>query len=328
MSHYNDVYILGVATYPATLREDGRRLEELVYDTSRRALDHAGINRRQLDNVVLGACDELDGRPISSMLMTAPAGGYLTDEIKVTDCGAMALCLEYARIRSGEFNIGLVASWCKSSKTDVSAVMRLRGDPFFTRPLGLDGVVTDALFAQAVAGRYRIDAAEASQRAAAASQRGASNPRGLQAASVGNTSQRLMAGFRRGFSSRVLLASHRTGQIEMIGDMLVLAIFDHGEGAGAAGLGHRLLGISGVEGAELLGNLAISGERPVDCNERLQGMLGEVFGEVDFVGRSRAGSSHIRRALLGHQVGAEARQCRLAFVSGCRDDDGEGRPAK
>ena len=184
MSHYNDVYILGVATYPATLREDGRRLEELVYDTSRRAHDHAGINRRQLDNVVLGACDELDGRPISSMLMTAPAGGYLTDEIKVTDCGAMALCLEYARIRSGEFNIGLVASWCKSSKTDVSAVMRLRGDPFFTRPLGLDGVVTDALFAQAVAGRYRIDAAEASQRAAAASQRGASNPRGLQAASV------------------------------------------------------------------------------------------------------------------------------------------------
>jgi hypothetical protein len=31
------------------------------------------------------------------MLMTAPAGGYDTDEIKVTDSGASALCLAYAR---------------------------------------------------------------------------------------------------------------------------------------------------------------------------------------------------------------------------------------
>ena len=182
MDKYKDVYVLGVGMYPATLREHGRRLEEMVYSTSRRALDDAGVNRRQLDNVVLGASDELDGRPISSMLMTGPAGGYLTDEIKVTDCGATALCLEYARIRSGEFHLGLVASWCKSSKTDVNAVMRLRGDPFFMRPLGLDNTVADALFAQAVSKRFGIEAREANQRARAAFAKGARNPRGLKTA--------------------------------------------------------------------------------------------------------------------------------------------------
>lgn len=174
------VYVIGVGMHPATVAERGLRLEEMVYRTSRRALDHAGISRKQLDNVVLGACDELDGRPISSMLLAVPAGGYLTDEIKVTDSGANALALAYARIKSGEFDSGLVASWCKSSKTDVDAVMRFRAEPFFLRPLGLDATIADALFAQAVASRFGVTEGEASQRAHRAAQRAASNPRGLQ----------------------------------------------------------------------------------------------------------------------------------------------------
>src|SRR5438309_1828192 len=81
---------------------------------------------------------------------SAPAGGYGTDEIKVTDSGLLALCLAYARFIAGESDLGLVMSWCKSSKTDVEAVMRLRGDPFFMRPLGINAAIGDALFAQAV----------------------------------------------------------------------------------------------------------------------------------------------------------------------------------
>lgn len=183
MTHRHEpVYVIGVGMHPATLAERGLRLEEMVYRTSRRALDHAGISRRQLDNVVLGASDELDGRPISSMLLAAPAGGYLTDEIKVTDSGASALCLAYARIRSGEFDAGLVASWCKASKSDVDAVMRLRAEPFFLRPLGFNARIADALFAQAVGQRLGVSDTEASRRAHAAAKRAAANPRGLQAA--------------------------------------------------------------------------------------------------------------------------------------------------
>src|SRR5439155_3369882 len=174
------VYVLGVATHPASLSESSLRLEEMAYHTAHAALDAAGVTRRQLDSLTLGACDELDGRPISSMLMSAPAGGYGIDEIKVTDSGASALCLAYARFLAGESQLGLVASWCKSSKTDVEAVMRLRGDPFYTRPLGIGAAVSDAFFAQAVSEEFAVEEDEVVRRVVDAYARAAKNPRGIR----------------------------------------------------------------------------------------------------------------------------------------------------
>lgn len=177
--HAVKCYVLGLAMYPATSRAGGHRLEEMVYHTAHAALEHAGVTRRELDHVTLGACDELDGRSISSMLMAMPAGAYLVDEIKVTDSAATALCLEAARLQSEEFDIGLVASWCKTSKTDVEAVMRLRGDPFYTRPFGLNMTLTDALLAQAVAQEFGVSATQADQLAVDSFARARSNPRGV-----------------------------------------------------------------------------------------------------------------------------------------------------
>jgi len=178
----NHVYVIGIGLHPATLMQDTQRLEEMAYGTSHAALAHAGVERRQLDALTLGASDELDGRPISNMLMAAPAGGYLADEIRVTDSAASALCLGYARVRAGDSQLGLVASWCKSSKTDFQTIMRLRGEPFYTRPLGIDGTVADALFAQAAAAAGGISEDEVNRRVAAAYARARVNPRGLRAA--------------------------------------------------------------------------------------------------------------------------------------------------
>jgi acetyl-CoA acetyltransferase len=175
-------FILGVALHPATLKEDALRLEEMVYYTSRAALKQAGVERSQLDTVTLGACDEIDGRPISSMLMTAPAGGYQTDEMKVTNSGLAALCLAYARTLSGSSQLGLVASWCKSSKTDVESVMGHRADPFYLRPLGVGGEIADALFSQAVRRKFEISDSEVAGRVVDACRRASRNPRGLMGA--------------------------------------------------------------------------------------------------------------------------------------------------
>lgn len=172
-------YVIGVACHPPALRNLDRRLEEMVYATACDALDHAGVTRGQLDSVTLGACDELDGRSISSMLMAMPAGAYLTDEIKVTDSGASALCLATARLLSEEFELGMVASWCKSSKTDVEAVMRSRAEPFYTRPIGLNMVVSEALLAQAVTEEFGITEAEVVARICDGYARAARNPRGI-----------------------------------------------------------------------------------------------------------------------------------------------------
>ena len=173
-------YILGLAVHPPAVNLQGFRLEEMVYHTAHAALENAGVTRGQLDHITLGACDELDGRSISSMLMAMPAGGYLVDEIKVTDSGAMAMCLEMARLKSEEFEIGLVSSWCKSSKTDVETVMRLRGEPFYTRPFGINMAVSDALFAQAVAAEFDILPSEVSQRVVDNYERAHANPRSIQ----------------------------------------------------------------------------------------------------------------------------------------------------
>ncbi|MEW6475455.1 MAG: thiolase family protein [Actinomycetota bacterium] len=175
---FSDVYVLGAAVHPARAQIREYRLEELVYRTTRAALDDARVTRRQLDNVTLGGSDELDGRPISSMLLATPAGAYRVDEMKVADSGATAFCLAVARMASGDFHLGLVASWCKPSKTDPEFVTNVQAEPFFTRPLGMNGRVADGLFAQAVAQAHGVSEEEAAARAAGAYERAALNSRG------------------------------------------------------------------------------------------------------------------------------------------------------
>lgn len=184
MTHYQNparVNVLGLAMHPATKQETSLRLEEMVYHVTHSALENARVSRPQVDGLVLASADELDGRPISSMLMVAPAGGYLVDEIKLTDCGASALCMAYARIASGDFDLVLASSWCKSSKTDVESVMRLRADPFYSRPLGLGATIADGLYAQANMAALGISEAEVGERVNRASRSATRNPRGTQA---------------------------------------------------------------------------------------------------------------------------------------------------
>jgi len=173
------VYVVGVATHEPSSAIRGSRLEEMVYRTARAALDDAGVSRRQIDNVTIAACDEFDGRPISSMLLSGPAGAYLVDEIKVTDDGAMGLCLGLSRIQSGDFDLGLVASWSKTSKTDVESIMNNRAEPFFTRPLGMNMSIANGLFAQAVAEEFGVTEDEATTRVVDAYERASANSRGM-----------------------------------------------------------------------------------------------------------------------------------------------------
>lgn len=143
----NSVAIIGVSRTSDGPRIRNLRLEELVFQTARAALDDAGVLREELDHVVLGACDELDGRSISSMLMAAPAGAYLKDEIKVTDSGMHAFHLGYMRICCGLFHLGLVISWAKNSESPFENVMSMRLDPFIYRGVGLNHTTTTALMA-------------------------------------------------------------------------------------------------------------------------------------------------------------------------------------
>ncbi len=174
-----DVYVVGTALHPPSLRAEGKRLEEMVFDVTRAALDDAGVRREEIDQVTIAACDELDGRSISSMLLAIPAGAYLKDEIKCTDSGLVGLCLGAMRMASGSFDLGVVASWNKTSKAPLDELTWMRCEPFYTRPVGLNRAISDGLFAAAVAHRHHIRPEEATAAAVAYGKRAARNPRAL-----------------------------------------------------------------------------------------------------------------------------------------------------
>ncbi len=133
-----------------------QRLEEMIFEASYNALDNAGVKREQIDGLVIAACDELDGRSISSMLTATPAGGYLKDEIKVTDEGAYAVFLGAMRVLAKDLEIALVVSWNKTSEGPIDNVMSMRWEPFFHRGLGLNHITSAALMANQYMEKYEI----------------------------------------------------------------------------------------------------------------------------------------------------------------------------
>ena len=146
-----DVFVMGVALHPAADMISDLRLEEMAYRTARAALDDAGVERQQIDHVTLAASDEIDARGISSMLLAAPSGAYLKDEMRVTDSGMTGLHLGAMRVGSGDLQLGLVVSWSQSSVVPLEDIARMRAEPFFLRPVGLNFAIADGLFANAMA---------------------------------------------------------------------------------------------------------------------------------------------------------------------------------
>lgn len=141
------------------------RLEEVVFETVAGALEDAGVAREELESVVLGASDELDGRSITSMLLAMPAGAFLKDEIRTTS-GLHALALQAMRIQSGLFDLGVVVSWAKPSETSsVEAVQWTSLDPFIGRDVGLVDPIASAVMASAYLDRFGRNRGDLDRRA-------------------------------------------------------------------------------------------------------------------------------------------------------------------
>ena len=138
-----------------TLPSPGDRtlsLESLIYESASAALEQAGLHRNDLDGVVLAGSDMVDGRAITSMLTSGPAGAYLNDEINVASSPGHALALGYMQILSGTHRRLMVSSWGKSSETEAGntqAAERLSAEPFFERDGGATSLAAAAIQAQA-----------------------------------------------------------------------------------------------------------------------------------------------------------------------------------
>ena len=90
---------------------DGESIEERLFETVSACLDAAGLERDDIDAVVLAADDLADGRSITTMLHATAAGAYLKDEIRTTNGSLVALGLGALRIKAGYSKVLLVAGW-------------------------------------------------------------------------------------------------------------------------------------------------------------------------------------------------------------------------
>lgn len=175
-----DVYVMGVSIHPGADVVGDLRLEEMAYRTARAALDDAGVSRAEIDHVTLAASDEIDARGITSMLLAAPSGAYLKDEMRVTDSGLTGLHLGAMRAASGHLQLGLVVSWSQSSVGPLEDIARMRAEPFFLRPIGLNFAIADGLFAAAVAERRGIGERAVGERIRERMHAASRNPRAVR----------------------------------------------------------------------------------------------------------------------------------------------------
>jgi hypothetical protein len=172
------VYIEGVAI-DVSWGDATRSLTELIFSTTRRAIDDSGKALDTIDSVVLAAHDMVDGRSLSSMVTGPAAGSYLRDETRYSDDGAAAFAAAATRIEARESTRSIVAAWARASEHDVEAVARATFDPFFAGPFGIDELQVAAMRAQAwlrMGGDVGARAAAVQRRIAAAR----ANPRALK----------------------------------------------------------------------------------------------------------------------------------------------------
>lgn len=131
-------------------QHDTLSLPELVYTCSKGLLDKYGLERSNLDQVIIAADDLLDGVSISSMVTAAPTGGLHKEFMKIAGDGSFAFSYAYMCIKAGLSDLILVIGWSKISDAPFNNVKNLTFDPFYLRPF-FDEISSKAL----QAGRYQ-----------------------------------------------------------------------------------------------------------------------------------------------------------------------------
>ena len=143
-----DVSIAGYAEI-VTERSESDEVE-LLLDVTARALQEAGLARREIGFTCSGSCDFLVGRPFSFVMALDAAGAWPPiAESHVEMDGAWALHEAWVHLQTGEIDSALVYAFARSSLGPLRDVLALQLDPYLVTPLWPDGDALAALQAQA-----------------------------------------------------------------------------------------------------------------------------------------------------------------------------------
>ena len=169
------VAIVGIGQTRHEESKDQNVYYENDYDAAKLALEHAGLEKGDLDTVIASGWDAVDGRTISDMHTCMASAGYLKDSSHVGEDGIMALVYAYLRIVSGLFDTCLITGH-GHREASVEAVTRVVFDPLFARPVGANHIVSLAMQANAYAHTHDVGEEQAARVVVKNRGNGAQNP--------------------------------------------------------------------------------------------------------------------------------------------------------
>ncbi|RLB15176.1 MAG: thiolase family protein, partial [Deltaproteobacteria bacterium] len=131
------VAIVGTGqTYHRSSRKDVNGVE-LIQEATARALEDAGLTRKDIDAVVIGNMDHFEGINYVDMWSIDGNGGLHKPIMKVTTGGTTGTTVAIAafyHVASGLFDTVLAIGWEKNSESDTTAAIITCADPFWERP--------------------------------------------------------------------------------------------------------------------------------------------------------------------------------------------------
>jgi acetyl-CoA C-acetyltransferase len=131
------VAIVGTGqTHHRSSRKDVNGVE-LIQEATARALEDAGLNRRDIDAVVIGNMDHFEGINYVDMWSIDGNGGLHKPIMKITTGGTTGTSVAiaaYYHVASGLFDTVLAIGWEKNSESDTTAAIITCADPFWERP--------------------------------------------------------------------------------------------------------------------------------------------------------------------------------------------------
>jgi acetyl-CoA C-acetyltransferase len=150
------VGIIGVSQTKYEADKSYQTIIEMVFDVVREALEDAGIERKDVDNVVTSCVDLWDGQTASNASLTDVVGAVMKRETRVAGDGLGAAFQGLMMILADASEITLVVSQCKGSMGAHYGISNWVFDPIYQQTLGLDFLSAAALQANYFMKRFGV----------------------------------------------------------------------------------------------------------------------------------------------------------------------------
>ncbi len=132
-------------------------IEEMLFQVSKAVLEKAGVERTELDAVVVSSSDYWTGISCTDAYGLEAVGACYKDIKKIAEDSLLGFIYGYLRLLGGNAELVLISSYTKHSEVPSrNTLTHLFSDPFIQRPTGIEELSAAALQARLYMHSYGI----------------------------------------------------------------------------------------------------------------------------------------------------------------------------